>query len=681
MVKLNRMRTGRVRKSYILNIVAIIFIVIAFTCVSGLLPNNLMLEQACADEFGSKEAEFLTLINEYRQQNGLRPLALSPTLTISSRLHSEDMAALNYFSHNSLDGRTPWDRIWDAGYTYNTTLSENIAAGFPTAAEVFEGWRNSPGHNANMLSPDFTAIGIGLDFNPYSTYGWYWTTDFGGYDDSNVIHPDGTLIKGLGPATYIIDGGKKRYIPSGQIFNSYKFRWQDVVTVPDYRLNSYQTGSPIGFREGMLVKGQNSPQIYVISDGQKCHIASATVFNALGYSWSNIISVPDAQLSYNTTGSDVASANLHPEGSLVKGENATIYLIDNQQRRPVTSPQAFLSRYNWIEVLPQTSQDEGSYAINESSPVSFRDGLLVRTPVFSTIYTLSNGQKKQIGNSQVFAALGYKWSNVITISTDFALNKYTNSTAIGFREGMLIKGQNSPQIYVISDGQKCHIASATVFNALGYNWSNIISVPDAQLSYNTTGPNITSVDTHPNGTLLKTQSSGDVYLIQNCQKRKIHCWNAFLSHRFRLQDVIMVTESKLNSYSTNQTPLGFRDGILVKEKGINKIYSISNGQKRHIVSQQIFEELGYQWSGVKEYTTNELAANLSGADISSVDTHPSGAIIKGTGSNVYQVQGSDKKLIPSSEVYNSQFFWSDIVDIRGYEISLFPLGDPIALNY
>jgi len=132
----------------------------------------------------SEEQAFLQLLNTYRQQNGLQPLNLSPTLTTAAELHSEDMADNNYFSHTSLDGRTFVDRVRDAGYTYDTWLGENIAAGYVTAQEVFNGWKNSPTHNTNMLRPQFKVIGVGRAYNASSDFEWYWTTDFGGYDDS-----------------------------------------------------------------------------------------------------------------------------------------------------------------------------------------------------------------------------------------------------------------------------------------------------------------------------------------------------------------------------------------------------------------------------------------------------------------------------------------------------------------
>jgi uncharacterized protein YkwD len=132
------------------------------------------------DGLTQEEADVLALINDYRQANGLAPLTVQPQLTAASRWMSGDMAAQRYFGHTDSEGRDPFKRMADFGYTANTWKGENIAAGYGTAAQVFAGWKSSPGHNANMLNAHFQTIGIGhayLDGSPYRTY---WTTDFGG---------------------------------------------------------------------------------------------------------------------------------------------------------------------------------------------------------------------------------------------------------------------------------------------------------------------------------------------------------------------------------------------------------------------------------------------------------------------------------------------------------------------
>ena len=99
------------------------------------------------------------------------------------------MADNDYFNHTDSLGRDSFDRMADFGYGYNAWKGENLAAGTQSATEAFELWRNSSGHNANMLRSEFTVIGIGRVYDPNSTYGWYWANDFGGYDDSGSAPP------------------------------------------------------------------------------------------------------------------------------------------------------------------------------------------------------------------------------------------------------------------------------------------------------------------------------------------------------------------------------------------------------------------------------------------------------------------------------------------------------------
>ena len=135
-----------------------------------------------------EEAAFLGLINQYRAQNGLDALVLSQTVGAAAEHHSIDMATNNYFSHILANGEKWSTNMKNHGYTYNTYRGENIAAGNADAYSTFIQWQNSPGHNANMLNPNYRVIGIGRFFNASSTYGYYWTTNFGGYVDGGAAY-------------------------------------------------------------------------------------------------------------------------------------------------------------------------------------------------------------------------------------------------------------------------------------------------------------------------------------------------------------------------------------------------------------------------------------------------------------------------------------------------------------
>ena len=143
----------------------------------------------------SEEQALLEDVNDYRIQNGLNPLTISPALTEAARWMSQDMGDGDYFSHSDSLNRSPFDRMAASGYdceAYNTWCGENLAAGVSAGSETFELWRNSPGHNGNMLNPNYVVAGIAAAFNQDSTYGWYWTLDMGGFDDSGQAPPTAT---------------------------------------------------------------------------------------------------------------------------------------------------------------------------------------------------------------------------------------------------------------------------------------------------------------------------------------------------------------------------------------------------------------------------------------------------------------------------------------------------------
>lgn len=133
------------------------------------------------------EGEVLALVNEVRAEGASCGGLFSPpthalvwddALASAARLHSLDMATQDYFDHTSLDGRSPWERIEDAGYT-GFAIGENIAVGSETAREVMESWMSSPGHCRNIMSGDADELGVGYAREPDSTWVHYWTQTFG----------------------------------------------------------------------------------------------------------------------------------------------------------------------------------------------------------------------------------------------------------------------------------------------------------------------------------------------------------------------------------------------------------------------------------------------------------------------------------------------------------------------
>ncbi len=97
--------------------------------------------------------------NKERATGELRTLRPNTQLEAAAKLKAEDMAAKGYFSHNTPDGKTPWHWFKLAGYEY-AAAGENLAVNFTDSKDVTEAWMRSPTHRANIMSGNYTEIGI-----------------------------------------------------------------------------------------------------------------------------------------------------------------------------------------------------------------------------------------------------------------------------------------------------------------------------------------------------------------------------------------------------------------------------------------------------------------------------------------------------------------------------------------
>jgi hypothetical protein len=97
--------------------------------------------------------------NQSRVTNGLPDLQVSPLLQAAAQEKANDEATKGYFAHTSPQGLTPW--YWFQQVDYNFDYAgENLAVNFSDSGDVTTAWMNSPEHRANILSTDFTQIGI-----------------------------------------------------------------------------------------------------------------------------------------------------------------------------------------------------------------------------------------------------------------------------------------------------------------------------------------------------------------------------------------------------------------------------------------------------------------------------------------------------------------------------------------
>lgn len=127
-------------------------------------------ESTGATEQSKFASEVVELVNKERANAGLKPLTVHDKLTTVAVDKAKDMSDNNYFSHTSPTHGSPFDMMKAYGISFGYA-GENIAKGQRTPQEVMDSWMNSQGHRENILSPNFTMIGVGY-------YNGYWVQEF-----------------------------------------------------------------------------------------------------------------------------------------------------------------------------------------------------------------------------------------------------------------------------------------------------------------------------------------------------------------------------------------------------------------------------------------------------------------------------------------------------------------------
>ena len=159
----------KVHWPYLPILLAISFL-LAFGVPSGRLavaakhPSGKVLDYATSMSISG----LLSATNAQRVGNGVSSLSLNAKLDAAAQAKAEDMAARNYWSHNTPEGNPPWGFVTAQGYAYQK-LGENLATGFSDEQATINGWMASPPHRENLLDPAYKEVGFGYANNPNYT--------------------------------------------------------------------------------------------------------------------------------------------------------------------------------------------------------------------------------------------------------------------------------------------------------------------------------------------------------------------------------------------------------------------------------------------------------------------------------------------------------------------------------
>jgi hypothetical protein len=194
---------------------------------------------------------------------------------------------------------------------------------------------------------------------PNTPFSFKLTTQAG----QTIVYPNGSLLKAADDQrVYLIDSGMRRWISSADIFNARGLKWENIKVVSSADLSVYPEGKAVSWPDGILIKSNVAPSVYIISQGRKRGFSAAEIFTGLGYDWGNIKTISQQELDQYETGSMVDSL-IHPDGTLLQFDDGpNIYLVSNGQKRLVPSIEIFLAKgYDFKNVVFVSAKIKSNY--------------------------------------------------------------------------------------------------------------------------------------------------------------------------------------------------------------------------------------------------------------------------------------------------------------------------------
>ena len=310
-------------------------------------------------------------------------------------------AALQFLAYMNEQSRYPYK----AGQSYTFSNPYGTICNEPMTVV--------PQNKATAALYNYTPHVYNGNYNFYRLYKQYFPAGSRNY-------PNGTLVQIEGETgIWLMQDGQKRPFTSYSAFIS-RFDPKKVVVTNSDALASYPKGAPIKFPNYSLLRSPEK-KVYLIVNDEKRLIASNDVFKKIGFNTEEIIDATDEELIPYKVGNNVTASSTYPTGKLIQDpKSGGVYYVESGYKYPITDKVLLSTKFKGKKISKGTTIELNKYT--KGSPVLFDEGELLSSPSSAAVYLISEGKKRPFASGEIFESLGYKFSNVISVSPQLLAN-------------------------------------------------------------------------------------------------------------------------------------------------------------------------------------------------------------------------------------------------------------------
>jgi len=229
------------------------------------------------------------------------------------------------------------------------------------------------------------------------------------------------------------------------------------------------------YPDGSLVQAKNSGDIFLIRNGEKRPFASRAVLESL-VDPSKAIIVSETELSSYPEGEIIK----FPKYALLKDPSGKIWLLSDKERRHIANMEAFRKfGFNEDEVEDVEFSDLEEYPIGLKITVDidFPQGVVMQNKTDKTLWYIEDNTRHLIPDRILFT-LYFRGRNIKQVTTK-TLQSYEEGEPYKIHDGELVRSVSHPAVYIKENGALRAIPSATIFESMGWKWTNVVTIPDA----------------------------------------------------------------------------------------------------------------------------------------------------------------------------------------------------------
>ncbi len=242
---------------------------------------------------------------------------------------------------------------------------------------------------------------------------------------------------------------------------------------------------------------------------------------------------------------------------------------------------------------------------------NYPTGTLLQIKGQKEIWLIEGFYRRQVMSLSAVASK-YNIKNII-YTTKADLEKYDIGIPVKFANYSLLRDENK-NIYMLIDDVIKRISSWNVIKKLGLAQDEIINVKNAELEDYQRGETITEKSIYPTGAILKNKQTKEMWYVYDGIRHKIDTDEILLA-KYKGKTIITTDDKEINQY-VEGVEATLPDGTLVTSKEYNgPIYVISNGERREIRTQKLFDELGYKKENIQKVSNKTLLAHPLGIPV------------------------------------------------------------------